>query len=229
LYYVKYLDVRLRQPEWMMHPMQRFARNSDVVQYEELQAWNVLGSEFGVEHELFYVEAEREPYEEKLRTVDSIRWYDLTPIDEDAFYVFVCQETRTEDATWREAFAAQDLLVVPPVIYDDNGEFRITVVGESEDIQTMLDGLPDEIEVTVETIGEYDRRHTPVAGGLTDRQLEAISTAVDIGFYEVPRTASVEDVASELDCAASTAATLLRKAEASVIERVIDLHGRDIV
>lgn len=223
---MKYLDAWLRQPEWMMHPMQEFARNSDAVRYEELQAWNVVGSEFGVEHELFYVDAERDPYEAKLRSVDSVRWYDLTPIDDDSFYVFVCQETREEDAAWREALAVRDLLVVPPVVYDSGGEFRITVVGEGEDIQTMLDELPEEIQVTVETIGEYDRRHTPVAGELTDRQLEAVSAAVAEGFYEVPRTGSVDDVASELDCATSTAATLLQKAEASVIERVVDLHRR---
>lgn len=223
---MKYLAARFRQPEWMMHPMQRFARNSEVIQYEELQAWNVVGSEDDVEHELFYVEADREPYEERLQSVDSVRWYDLTPIEDDAFYVFVCQETREEDAAWRQAFAAQDLLIVPPVIFDSTGEFRVTVVGESGDIQTMLDELPEEMRITVETIGEYDRRHTPVVGDLTDRQLEAVSAAVDLGFYEVPRAAGVEDVAAELDCADSTAATLLRKAEASVIEHVVDLHGR---
>ena len=174
---MKYLDATLSQPDWMMHPMQRFARDSDAVRYEELQAWNVIGSEFGVEHELFYVEADREPYVAKLDDCDSIEWYDLTPIDDDSFYVYVCQETREEDVAWRQAFASLDLLIVPPVVYDGNGDFSMTVVGESENLQAMLDGLPDDVEVTVATVGEYDRRHATVAGDLTDRQLAAVSAA----------------------------------------------------
>lgn len=47
-----------------------------------------------------------------------------------------------------------------------------------------------------------------------------IQAALSLGYYEVPRTASHEDVAEELDCAPSTAAEHLRKAEATVIETV---------
>jgi predicted DNA binding protein len=223
---VKYLDVRLRQPEWMMHPMQVFAKRSDAVEYEELQAWNLVGSQLDVEYELFYVEGDREPYEAKLDSVDSVRWYDLTPIDDDAFYVYICQQRREEDIVWQEAFAALDLLVVPPVVYDDSGEFTMTVVGEGEAFQTLLEELPEEIDATVETIGEYDRRHVPVAGDLTDRQLAAVDAAVDVGYYEVPREGSVADVAQRLDCAASTASKLLQRGEASVLSRVVDYHGR---
>lgn len=223
---MKYLDATVSQPDWMMHRMQRYSRDSDTVQYEELQAWNVIGSEFGIEHELFYVEADREPYEAELDACESIAWYDVTPVDDDAFYLYIGQETREEDVAWRQAFAALDLLLVPPVVYDDNGDFEITVVGESENIQSMLDGLPDEIEVTVEAIGEYDRRHATVAGDLTDRQLAAVRTAAELGFYEVPREATVADVADALDCAPSTASTLLQKAEGSVLKRVVERRAR---
>ncbi len=49
---------------------------------------------------------------------------------------------------------------------------------------------------------------------------EYIQAALSLGYYGVPRTASHEDVAEELDCAPSTAAEHLRKAEATVIETV---------
>ncbi|MFC6962237.1 helix-turn-helix domain-containing protein [Halocatena marina] len=223
---MKYLDARFRQPRWMMHPMQRFARESDAVYYEELHAWNVIGRDLDLEYELFYVEAERERYEAKLNAVESIRWYDLTPIDEQSFYTYVCQETRDEDIEWRRAFIALDLLVVPPIVYDDAGDFYMTIVGTGENIRQMLEELPEEIDTTVNAIGEYDRRHSTVAGDLTDRQLEAVTVAADLGFYDVPREATVADVANRLDCAPSTASNLLQKAEGSVMERVVDRHGR---
>ncbi len=38
---MKYLDVRIRQPDWMLHPMQEFIRYDDAVRYEELLTWNI--------------------------------------------------------------------------------------------------------------------------------------------------------------------------------------------
>ncbi|WP_323172338.1 helix-turn-helix domain-containing protein [Natrialba sp. PRR66] len=225
---MKYLDVRLSQPDWMLHPMQRFIRDGEAVRYEELRAWNIAGAE-GVEYELFYADADREPYETALEQVDSVRWYDLTPVDDDSFYLYLCQETREEDIRWREAFTTLDLVVVPPIVYDSMAAFTMTIVGTGENLQAMIDGLPDEIDVTVREIGEYDRRYAPLTGDLTDRQLEAVAIAADIGYFDVPRDAGVDDVATELDCAPSTAATLLQKAQARVMRRLVrrDGHHRD--
>lgn len=221
---MKYLDVHLSQPDRMLHPMQRLIREREVVRHEELVAWNVAGRE-GIEYELFYAEADRGPYREAIEDVESLRWYDLTPIDDRAFYVYVCQETRAEDVRWRGAFAALNLLVVPPIVYDDNADFSMTVVGAGDDLQAMLDGLPGEIDATVRTIGEYDARSAPIGGELTDRQLEALSVGVDLGYFEVPREAGVKDVAGELGCASSTAATLLQKGQARVVRRLVERRG----
>ncbi|ELY68108.1 helix-turn-helix domain-containing protein [Natrinema versiforme] len=224
---MKYLDVRLRQPDWMLHPMQRFIRDGDAVRYEELRAWNILGPVGDCEYELFYAEADREAYIDAIEAVDSVRWYDLTPIDNDSFYVYICQETREEDVRWRDSFAALDLVIVPPVIYDSEAAFYMTIVGAGDDLRAMLAGLPDEIDVTVRAIGEYDRRHAPLTGDLTDRQLEAVEAAVAAGYYEVPREAGVEAVAERLGCASSTAATLLQKAQARVMRRLVRRYGRE--
>ncbi|WP_135305776.1 helix-turn-helix domain-containing protein [Haloarcula amylovorans] len=223
---MKYLDVYLRQPRWMLHPMQAFIRDEDVVEYEELQAWAGIGGDQPVEYVLFYVEAEREPYAAALDAVESIRWYDLTSVADGAFYAYICQETRSEDRSWRESFADLSVVPVPPVVYDSDAAFHMTLVGTGEDLQTMLSALPEDIDVTVEAIGEYDRRHAPVVGGLTDRQLEAVEVAAELGFYAVPREAGVASVADELGCAASTASDLLQKAESQVMRRLARRYGR---
>ncbi|OIB55980.1 helix-turn-helix domain-containing protein [Natrialba sp. SSL1] len=223
---MKHLDVRLSQPDWMLHPMQRFIRETNVVRYEELLTWNVVGREDGLEYELFYVDADRSPYEERIEAVDSVRWYDLTPIDDETFYVYICQETRQEDIRWREAFAALDLVVVPPIVYDSVADFYMTIVGAGDDLQALLDGLPDEIGVDVRAIGEYDRRHVPLSGDLTERQFEALEAAVEVGYFEVPREAGVDEVADELGCASSTASRLLQKAQARVMRRLVRRYGR---
>lgn len=217
---MKYLDVRIGLPREMMHPMQRFIADEDVVAYEELLTWNVL-EEGDVEYELFYIVADREPYLEQVRTVDSLRWFELTPIDDDSFYLYVCQEQRDVDALWRDAFASLDLLVVPPIRYHDDGSFEITLIGDGDALRAVVEGLPERVEATVLEVGDYDRRHPRVTSDVTDRQLEAAAAAVDVGYYTVPREGSLADVAAELDVAESTASTLLQEAESRVMHALL--------
>lgn len=215
---VQYVDLVIDLPASMQHSMERFLREADAVEREELITWNVTPD--GIEYALFYVDGDLDRYGERIDDVDSVVDYSLTPVDESSFYSYVCQETREADATLRSAFARRNLVVVPPVSYDAEG-MHLTAVGAGEDLTAMVDAVPDAIDVTVEGVGDYDRRHGSPAAGLTDRQLEAVEAAVALGYYAVPREGSLEAVADALDCAPSTASTLLRKAERAVMTRLV--------
>lgn len=219
---VKYVDMRVLLPDALAHPMVEFIRDEDVVEYEELLAWNTMpgGDE---EYALFYVEADREPWEEQVQSVDEVIEYEVAPVEEGAFHVYTRNETRDEDRQWRQAFARLNLVVVPPIAYDSGGGLHMVVVGGSEDVQTMLDSLPDPVEVEVKEVGTYERNRG-LAGSITRRQREAVRTAVDLGYYEVPRHAELDEVAAALDCADSTASELLRRAEASVLSTLVERH-----
>jgi hypothetical protein len=217
---VKYLTLTFRQPRETRHPMQNFVSDSPAVDREEMLTWNILYEE-GIEYVLFYVEGDLEPYRAAIDGIGSIPDYTLVPIDSRSFYAYVEQETRDTDRDFRSVFARRQLLVVPPVEYTGEGHMRFTLIGASADMQALLEEMPERITADVEEVGDYDRRHGTVAGGLTDRQFEAASVAADLGYYEVPREGSLADVAAALDCAESTASNLLRKAEASVMGRVV--------
>ncbi len=218
---MKYCDLHLYQPDQVLHPMQEFIRHEDVVLYDELLAWNLQG-EHSVEYVLFYVEVtDPSRYRRAIADVNSIQWYRISLIDENSLYVFVCQETREEDLMFRRAFWDLELIVVPPIIYDEDAAMQITVIGQGEDLKTLIEEMPGSIEVTIEEVGQYDRRHARIAGALTDRQFEALKVAVEHGYYEIPRQTSLVTVAAELDCAESTASTHLRKAEATIMSQVV--------
>jgi len=221
---VKYLDLRLDLPDRMLHPMQEFIREEDAVRYEEMLAWRVRPEE-DVEFALYYVEAELEPYRAAVSEVETIVDCRLTSIDDSSAHVWVCEETRPETRAWRDAFADRQLIVVPPIRFDDAAVMAMTVVGSGSDIQDTLETVPPDVDVAVEEVGTYDRRGGTLAGTLTDRQLAAASTALRLGYYEVPRDATLEDVADALDCAESTASVLLRRAERDVLSRVLDRYG----
>lgn len=221
---MKYLDVEIRLPDRLLHPMAAFVRETEAVEYEEMLAWNVQPSR-GIRQVLFYVEAAVERYRERVATVEPVQSFRIEPVDESSLHVWAREEIRPEDEAWQSAFAGRQLVVVPPVQFDADAAMRMTVVGDGEDMGAVLDGLPASVGVTVHEIGSYDRRGGTVAGALTDRQREAVVTARAVGYYDVPREATLEDVAAALECAESTASVLLRRAERDVFARVLDRYG----
>lgn len=216
---MKYLDVTVEMPAWARHPMQEFCRQSDAMGRVELITWNVTGE--GEEYAFFRIVGDIDAYRDRIERVESVLEYNLTPIDDASFYSYVVQQPREADRMWRQAFMSRNLVVVPPIVYDEDLRMTLTVVGNKHDLQTLLEDFPEGFEITVEGVGDYDRRHATIAAGLTDRQMEAIEAAVDLGYYAVPRGATLEEVADKLGCAESTASNHLRKAEARVMRRLI--------
>lgn len=214
---MKFLRLTLRQPPEIRHPMQDFLRESTAVKREELWAWTMFGGD--TDRLLFYVAGEMNAYREAISSVESIDYFDLTPAGSEGFYAYVVAEPMESELPFREAFVGLNIVVVPPIVFDDAGDVRVTIVGAPDALQGLVDGLPDGIVVDVERIGEYDHRRGALAGALTDRQREAVEVAVETGYYAVPRESSLGEVADALGVAESTASTLLRRAEASVMAR----------
>lgn len=80
--------------------------------------------------------------------------------------------------------------------------------GQSEEVDEEATSEP-------ETIARVDRDK------LTDRQLEVIETAYDMGYYEYPRGANASEVAEALDICPSTLAEHLAAAQTKLLEDVL--------
>jgi predicted DNA binding protein len=209
----------------MRHPMQEFLAASDAMRRVELHAWNL--SREDVQFALFYVDGDIDAYRGRIDDVDPIQWYELTPIDETSFHSYVCQAYTEADTAFFQAFAELSLVVMPPMVYDDDGRAHVTVVGRNGALTELVDALRERAGVGVEVleIGDYDDRFGTVTAELSDRQFEALETATEMGYYAVPREASLSAVASALDIADSTASELLRRAESRVMPRFVTTAG----
>jgi len=216
---MKYLEVTVEMPAHARHPMQEFCRRSDAMGRVELITWNATGDD--EEYAFFRIEGDVDAYRGRIEGVASIRRYNLTPIDEGSFYSYVVQDPREADRRLRRAFASRNLVVVPPIVYDEDARMHLTVVGDGDDLQALVEDVPEAFAITVAEVGDYDRRGATVGTGLTDRQVAAVEAAIEAGYYEVPRESGLDAVADELGCAASTASNHLRKAEAAVMRRVV--------
>jgi predicted DNA binding protein len=109
-----------------------------------------------------------------------------------------------------------------PVEGTRDGRLRVVMVGETNAVLgRALADVPDDLDVTVERFGAYHERAGSVADLLTDRQREVLLTAVEAGYYEVPRRATHRDVAERLGLSVGTVSEHLQKAEARVFGSLV--------
>lgn len=163
---------------------------------------------------LSWYDTDRETARELLDRVDSVTAASLLD-DGMGTYAFVHQTDFEFDDALLERLGDAQVVFVPPVTFLDTGAARFHAAGTTDALATLQADLAELLDLRVERVRTF--RRGPAPATLTDRQDEALSAAVAVGYYEVPRTGTVEDVADRLGCAPSTAGELLRKAEARLV------------
>ena len=108
-----------------------------------------------------------------------------------------------------------------PVVYRADGTIEVAVVGPNDVVQATIEALPATTGADVVALGSYEAHRLETGRSLTERQFEAVEAALACGHYAEPREGTVEDVADRLDCATSTAAEHLRRAESTVMRQLV--------
>lgn len=211
-------DLTLRLPPPMHFPAPEIA--DEAVHREEVLSWEVDPETERVRM-LSLVAGDVDAVADVVEETDVVHSYDLTPIDEHAFYGYAELELRPADAELFGFFDAPGLVIVPPVVFTDRRSAQFTVLGEPDALSDLMARFPEDVAVDVRRVSDHRRRTETLAGRLTGRQFEAIETARELGYYEVPRTTSLADVADALGCSESAASTLLRTAEANLVDAAL--------
>jgi len=106
----------------------------------------------------------------------------------------------------------------------EDGVAEVDVVGEHgrfSELGRQLDELGLSFDV------ERIRQRVDPIQLLTDRQRELLLTAVELGYYDVPRTSTLTAVADHVGIAKSTCSELLQRVEQAVIHEFVDDLPRD--
>lgn len=202
--------------EGELHPMYDLMANGDPVERAETTHVNFTGDDLGIMH---YVEGDREDFEAAIQGIDDVHEYELTDVDAGCFYAYLHCDPGEATAMF-EALTQDRLIRVPPMVFRADGTVTVSLIGVAEEIQTAVDEIPDIVDVTIEEVTGVGRATGAAGSLLSDRQRAALDAALDLGYYDIPRNASHEDVADAIDCAPSTAAEHLRKAESAVLRSV---------
>ncbi|WP_256296336.1 helix-turn-helix domain-containing protein [Haloarchaeobius salinus] len=212
---MKYLQVTLRHSAETIHPMHEFVCDHGGYDEYHLVNWNFATPDANTL--LFHVHGPREPYEATLREVEGVQSFEVAPLGDDRFYVYVMDDPDETGQGLMAAFSRPSIAAVPPLSYRMDRSVSIGVLGEPDRLREVFEATPDDIRVDIERVGEYAADPAAAGARLTDRQREAVRVAQALGYYEVPREATVADVADELDCSTGTAAEHLQKAAAELL------------
>jgi hypothetical protein len=215
---MRYVCVQFAFPPSVRHPMHGYLDEGDGWR-TELLTWRRLPDETLVT--LFRVLAPREPYLDRLREVDSIDRFETAPGD-GAFYLKAYERLGGPLEAFLGAFVDTEFLSVPPIVYRSGGRLSFGLIGPPDQLRDVFAAVPDPIDVDIDRIGSYGGGRRLAGVELTERQREALRAARRVGYYDVPRTGSVADVAEALGCSSSTAGAHLRKAEAALVEALLD-------
>lgn len=105
-------------------------------------------------------------------------------------------------------------LELPVTIVDGDAHVELTLsrdrLSELGD-QFRAMGVDFELEYVTESTG------LDTDGVLSKRQRHLLETAIDAGYYDVPRTCTLTELADRLDIAKSTASERLQRAESAVV------------
>jgi predicted DNA binding protein len=192
--------------------------NHDSVERATALQWSYAGDELAMLHA---VEGDVAAFEAAVRSLSVLVDLDVSRVGETRCYAFVNCETTPPMRQLFESIRRMSAIPVPPVEYHGDGSISFAVVGPSAEIQAAIEAVPAAVSVAVDRIGGTLAGPGTAETRLAPRQREALEAAVDLGYYEIPREASHEDVAAAIDCAPSTAAEHLRKAEATVLESAV--------
>ncbi len=96
-------------------------------------------------------------------------------------------------------------------------ETELSLVGSQDAISGMIEEYQRAgVSPNLQRLGDYEGDEAPMEN-LTERQREVIRTAYDLGYFEIPREASTDDIAAELDVDPSTVTEHLQRAERNLL------------
>jgi predicted DNA binding protein len=213
----------MRAPEGAVHPIFDLLTRGDHVERVTGLDWNFSGDRLGILH---YIEGEADAYVEDLESIPAVLDYDVARTDDEHFYVYHRCVVDGGARALFETFTQGSLLLVPPVEFGDDGSATFSLFGDDAEVQAAVESIPEPVAVEVHEVSGMAETPEVTAAALSARQREAVDVALALGYYHVPREASYEDVAAAMDCAPSTAAEHLRKAEATLVRSAFDGYGR---
>ena len=201
------------------HELDTLTAQHPSIDREAILHLNLLNDGSGVA--LFLMQGDPEALQALYEDHESVLSYDIFDSEESGFHAHVHFEPDNPATELLEIVDRHKLYIDPPLEFTGEGALRLTAAGPQELVRQAAIDIPDSVDAHLELIGEYEPQRDSLLTMLTDRQQEVLQKAVEMGYYSIPRQATHEDLATQLDCSAGTVGEHLRKIEARVLSELM--------
>lgn len=154
--------------------------------------------------------------EDRLDEFDCVESWELVSETEDSFQYII--EVKALEMPEGTAVDHDDLIGMCDPTVVDRG-LLLSLVGSQDTIRDVLRNFEEAgVVPELHRLGDYKGGDRTLET-LTDRQLEVLQTAYDMGFYQIPREATMEDIATEVGIDDGTVAEHLQRAERNILSQ----------
>lgn len=110
---------------------------------------------------------------------------------------------------------------------NDGNEWNLKLLFPSESSLTKFHDYCSNCGLSFRLTRLYGSRHPNAFGKyeVTPKQREALMVALDLGYFNIPREATLEHVAKELDISPNALSTQLRRGHANLITNTLQYEG----
>jgi predicted DNA binding protein len=216
---MRYFDLTLTPEDGAIHPVDRAIAANAAVTRQAIMHFDALGD--GSAILLYRLEGDPDPLVGTLADHPDMLAHDLMDLEDDGFHLYLHVSPEGSARKLMDLAEKYALIIETPIEFIHGDSVRMTVIGDHDMLRSAIEELPESLAVSVDQVGTYAPDRRDMLSALTDRQLEVFRTAVELGYYEIPRRATHEEIADSLGCAPSTVDEHLRKAESRVLQSLV--------
>ncbi|WP_254531452.1 helix-turn-helix domain-containing protein [Natrinema gelatinilyticum] len=201
-----------------LHPVDRRIADHPDISRELLHNVNLLAD--GTIVTIYQFSGDRAALESILDDSSMVRKYQLSGVD-GVIHTYIHVEAHDRLVGLLSILKEFEFIFDTPLEFTRRGGLRVTMIGDVKSFQKAVPNIPDGIRLKLLKTGSYEPNTDRLFSQLTDRQQEILQTAVDMGYYSVPRAVTHEDIGDELGCTGGTVGGHLRKIESKILAQIV--------
>lgn len=201
-----------------LHPVDRRIADHPDVTRDLLHNVNLLANETIVA--IYQFSGDRDALESILADSEMVYKYQLSGVD-DAIHAYLHIEADERLVGLLSMLREFAFIFDTPLEFTRRGGLCVTMIGDVQSFQKAVPDVPDGIRLKLLKTGSYQPDTDRLFSQLTDRQQEILRTAVDMGYYDVPRAVTHDDIGEELGCTGGTVGGHLRKIESRILSQIV--------
>lgn len=206
--------IRISPPPEGLHPADRAVAAHPDLDWGTID--HLTGLADGTAVLLCSLRGDHDALHDVLRSVDGVVDHHVTVADRTVYAHVHFEPTETARALL-DLRRSHELVVRMPIEWRSDDRLEVSAVGDDRTLQQAVAALPDALGVELVEIGAYEPATDRTEALLTDRQLEVLDAALEVGYYEEPREGTQADVAEAVGLAPATVGEHLRRIEGKVL------------